>query len=130
MVPEELAAYKGLLRAKEQELVQAIARVEVDGRATSDVDTQDPIDKANGSFAKEYYFQQSDADRAILGLVQAALVRVETGEFGICEACGRPLERKRLEAVPWARHCMRCQKLQDRGAAMNGHPDPEVGLLE
>jgi len=115
MVPEEVEAYKRLLRAKEQELIQAIARVEVDGRATSDVDTQDPIDKANGSFAKEYFFQQSDADRAILGLVQGALSRVAAGEFGLCVACGQPLEQKRLEAVPWARHCIRCQKLQDKG---------------
>jgi len=115
MVPEEVEAYKRLLRAKEQELIQAIARVEVDGRQTSDVDTQDPIDKANGSFAKEYFFQQSDADRAILGLVQGALSRVAAGEFGVCVACGQPLEQKRLEAVPWARHCIRCQKLQDKG---------------
>jgi len=115
MVPEEVEGYKRLLRAKEQELIQAIARVEVDGRATSDVDTQDPIDKANGSFAKEYFFQQSDADRAILGLVKGALSRVAAGEFGMCVACGQPLEQKRLEAVPWARHCIRCQKLQDKG---------------
>ena len=115
MVLSEVEAYKRLLHAKEQELIRSIARTDVDGRATSDVDTQDPLDKANGAFAKEYFFQQSDADRAILGLVQAALARVESGEFGVCVACGQPLEQKRLEAVPWARHCIRCQKLQDKG---------------
>lgn len=111
----EVEAYKRLLNAKQQELMRAIARVETDGRATTDVDTQDPLDKASGSFAKEYFFQQSDSDRAILGLVQAALARAETGEFGICVACGQPVEPKRLEAVPWARHCIGCQKLQDKG---------------
>ena len=115
MVPEEVETYKVRLRAKEQELIGSIARTEVDGRATSDVDTQDPLDKANGAFAKEYFFQQSDADRAILGLVQGALARVHTGEFGICVACAQPVEPKRLDAVPWARHCIRCQKLQDKG---------------
>jgi len=115
MVANEVEAYKRLLHAKEQELIRSIARTDVDGRATSDVDTQDPLDKANGAFDKEYFFQQSDADRAILGLVQAALARVESGEFGVCVACGQPLEQKRLEAVPWARHCIRCQKLQDKG---------------
>ncbi len=114
-VASEVAGYKRLLQVKQEELVRAIARTDVDGRATSDIDTQDPVDKANGSFAKEYFFQQSDAERAILGLVQAALARAENGEFGICVACGQPLEPKRLEAVPWARHCIRCQKLQDKG---------------
>jgi DnaK suppressor protein len=111
----EVETYKARLRAKEQELIRSIARTEIDGRATSDVDTQDPLDKANGSFAKEYFFQQSDADRAILGLVQGALARMQTGEFGICVACGQPVESRRLEAVPWARHCIGCQKMQDKG---------------
>jgi DnaK suppressor protein len=115
MVAKEVEAYKRLLRAKEQELIHSIAKIEVDGRETSDVDTQDPVDKANGSIAKEYFFQQGDYDRAILGLVQAALGRAEGGEFGACVACGQPVEKKRLEAVPWARHCIRCQGLQDKG---------------
>ena len=115
MVAKEVEAYKRLLRAKEQELIHSIAKIEVDGRETSDVDTQDPVDKANGSLAKEYFFRESDYDRAILGLVQAALGRVESGEFGACVACGQIVEKKRLEAVPWARHCIRCQRLQDKG---------------
>lgn len=115
MVPEEVETYKVRLRAKEQDLMRSIARIEVDGRATSDVDTQDPLDKANGSFAKEYFFQQSDADRAILGLVQGALARVQAGEFGTCVECGQAVEPKRLEAVPWALHCIGCQKMQDKG---------------
>jgi len=115
MVGKEVETYRQLLRAKEQELISSISKIEVDGRETSDVDTQDPVDKANGSFAKEYFFQQGDYDRAILGLVQAAINRTKTGQFGRCEACGQLLEKKRLEAVPWARHCIRCQKLQDKG---------------
>ncbi len=115
MVASEVEAYKRLLHVKQQELIRSIARTDVDGRATSDIDTQDPLDKANGAFAKEYFFQQSDADRAILGLVEAALARAESGEFGLCAACGQPMEPKRLEAVPWARHCIRCQEMQDKG---------------
>jgi DnaK suppressor protein len=115
MVAKEVEAYKRLLRAKEQELIRSIAKIDVDGRETSDVDTQDPVDKANGSIAKEYFFQQGDYDRAILGLVQAALGRADGGEFGACVACGQPVEKKRLEAVPWARHCIHCQDLQDKG---------------
>jgi DnaK suppressor protein len=114
MVAKEVEGYKRLLRAKEQELIHSIAKIEVDVRETSDVDTQDPVDKANGSLAKEYFFRESDYDRAILGLVQAALGRVESGEFGVCVACVQAVEKNRLEAVPWARHCIRCQKLQDK----------------
>ena len=115
MVGKETRAFRQRLRAKEQELISSIAKIEVDGRTFTDIGTQDLADKANGSFTKESLFQQSDYDRAILGLVQAALQRAENGGFGQCAECGEPVEKKRLEAVPWARHCLRCQKLQDKG---------------
>lgn len=114
-VAEAVEAYKGLLRAKEQELIRAIATVECAGREMSGPDPQDPLDKASGSFVKEFLFRESDYDREILSLVQDALMRAENGEFGACAACGKPMDQKRLEAVPWARHCMRCQNLQDKG---------------
>lgn len=115
MISKEVRAYKQRLRAKEQELVSSIAKIEVDGREAVEPETQDLADKADGTYIKESLFQQSDSDRAILGLVQAALKRVEKGEFGKCVECGQPVEKKRLEAVPWARHCIRCQKLLDKG---------------
>jgi len=115
MVGKETRAFRQRLRAKEQELISSIAKIEVDGRTFIDIGTQDLADKANGSFTKESLFQQSDSDRAILGLVQGALQRAENGGFGQGAECGEPVEKKRLEAVPWARHCIRCQKLQDKG---------------
>jgi DnaK suppressor protein len=115
MVGKQVEAFRKRLQAKEQELISSIAKIEVDGRAFSDTGTQDLADKANGSFAKESLFQQSDYDRAILGLVQAVLQRAENGGFGKCVECGEPVDTKRLEAVLWARHCIRCQKLQDKG---------------
>ena len=114
MVARAARGYRQRLRAKEQELISSIAKIEGDGRTFTDIGTQDLADKANGSFTKESLFQQSDYDRAILGMVQAALQRAESGGFGKCVECGQPVERKRLEAVPWGRHCIRCQKLQDK----------------
>ncbi len=110
-----MKAYRQRLQAKEQELIGSIAKIEVDGRTFTDIGTRDLADKANGSFTKETLFQQSDYDRAILGLVQAALQRAENGGFGQCAERGKPVEKKRLEAVPWARHCIRCRKVQDKG---------------
>jgi len=96
-------------------LISSIAKIEVDGRTFTDICTRDLADKANGSFTKETLFQQSDYNRAILGLVQAALQRADQSIFGKCVACGELVEKRRLEAVPLARHCIRRQKLQDKG---------------
>lgn len=115
MVAKKVQAYRKRLQAKEQELVSSIAQIETDSRKPGGGETQDLADKANGSFTKESLFQQGDHDRTVLGMVRAALERAETGEYGVCVECGEPVEQKRLDAVPWARHCIRCQKLLDKG---------------
>ncbi|MGH9660309.1 MAG: TraR/DksA family transcriptional regulator, partial [Bryobacteraceae bacterium] len=56
-----------------------------------------------------------DQNRTLLALVQAALRRAQNGDFGMCIVCGEPVDPKRLEAVPWAGHCVACQQLVEQG---------------
>ena len=50
-----------------------------------------------------------------LQLVDDALARIKDGTFGECVSCHEELQQKRLEAVPWARHCIACQEKMERG---------------
>ena len=43
-----------------------------------------------------------------LAAVDAALLRVAEGTYGICEVCQRPIAGERLEAIPWAATCVGC----------------------
>jgi RNA polymerase-binding transcription factor DksA len=45
--------------------------------------------------------------------VADALDRIGRGTFGRCEGCGRPIARERLEVLPRARLCIRCQRRED-----------------
>ena len=45
-----------------------------------------------------------------LGLVEEALDRIKCGDYGSCQECGRPIPRKRLRIIPWARYCIECQQ--------------------
>ena len=70
--------------------------------------------------ASQVFDQQRDLalrDRAIgqLAQVDAALGRLETGSFGTCLRCLREIAPARLEALPWAAHCIECQSALDRG---------------
>ena len=40
--------------------------------------------------------------------VDAALLRVADGTYGVCEVCGRGIAHERLEAIPWAATCVAC----------------------
>jgi DnaK suppressor protein len=46
--------------------------------------------------------------------IQAALARLEAGTYGICEACGGTISAARLEVLPMARHCVRCQEQAEK----------------
>ncbi|MBA2380550.1 MAG: TraR/DksA C4-type zinc finger protein [Chloroflexi bacterium] len=47
--------------------------------------------------------------------VEAALARLDDGTFGTCARCGLPIAAERLEALPWASHCIDCQRIVGRG---------------
>ena len=50
------------------------------------------------------------AEERLLAEVKAALGRIEAGTFGRCEWCDHPVPHPRLDAVPYARRCVRCAK--------------------
>src|SRR5262249_17032389 len=56
-------------------------------------------------------------ERRELEEIQAAAARLATGSFGRCESCGAAIPLFRLRAVPWARHCLACQRKEERDAS-------------
>ena len=112
---KKIDQYRKRLLTKQDELERIVSRVEHDGRAADEETPQDLADKAANSYTKEFLFSQSNHDRDVLNLVIEALRRIEEGHYGECVHCGEEMHHKRLEAVPWARHCIPCQELQELG---------------
>ncbi len=110
-----LTSYKKRLLAKRQELTEAYNRDKNYGRESDSGGTQDLADKASTSYTKEFLYSLSNSERIVLQEVEDALTRIEEGEFGVCEECGEPIHKKRLDAVPWARYCLACQEAFDKG---------------
>lgn len=50
-----------------------------------------------------------DQRAIILKSVQAALDRLDAHVYGVCLQCEEPIPEKRLNAIPWASHCVNCQ---------------------
>lgn len=115
MDKRKILSYRKRLLEKQEELRRVVAKSEQDGREADDEVTQDPADKASNSYTKEFLFHQSDDNHRILHLIQEALERMEDGSYGLCVECHEDVQVKRLEAVPWARHCFECQEKQEKG---------------
>jgi DnaK suppressor protein len=103
------------LETRRQELRHMVTRNQQDGRTADDEATQDVADRAASSYNKEFLFSQSNNDRQLLNMVDGALARIHEGSFGECVSCGKEINAKRLEAVPWTRHCIACQEKAEKG---------------
>ena len=115
MDKKRLDYYKKKLQTRREELAKTIARTEEEGRTADDDPTVDLADKAANSYTKEFLFGQTNTDRAILQLIDDALVRMRTNKYGTCVECEEELAQKRLEAVPWARYCVSCAEKHEQG---------------
>ena len=85
------------------------------GQEASDEGSDDVVDRANNAYSRELLFSLSDSERHTLLRVEEALQRVESGTYGICVNCGNEIRPGRLRAVPWARYCIDCQELAEKG---------------
>jgi DnaK suppressor protein len=115
MDKKKLDYFKKRLETRQQELRRMVSRTEQDGRTVDEGSAQDVADKAASSYNKEFLFHQSNNDRQLLQMVENALSRIREGAFGECISCGKEINPKRLEAVPWTRHCIECQEKLEQG---------------
>ena len=81
------------------------------GKDQEDDSIKDLGDQANTAYTREFFFELGNGDRRLLRDVVAALQKIDDGSFGNCERCGETIADKRLEALPFARHCIDCQRL-------------------
>jgi DnaK suppressor protein len=117
-----LAELEKELRAKRDELRAHLRRHQSEVADRSGVLIPDDM----GALATEDFLQDMtrealERERQLLREVEAALARMETGEYGICESCGEEISPRRLQALPWARYCLRCaEQMQNRSSSEAG----------
>jgi DnaK suppressor protein len=115
MEKKRLEYFRKRLEERQHQLRRNVSRTAEDGRRPDEEATQDIADRAASSYNKEFLFHQSNNERQLLQMVEGALSRIHEGSFGQCISCGRDINPKRLEAVPWTRHCIECQEKLEQG---------------
>src|ERR1044071_10119064 len=115
MDKKKLESFKKRLEERQLARRKSVSRTEEDGRIADQDTAQDIADRAASSYTKEFLFSQSNNERQLLRMVDGALARIREGNFGECIHCGKEINSKRLEAVPWTRHCIECQEKLEQG---------------
>jgi len=106
----ELEKYKAILLAKQAELSGGL-------RNRDEIlieKTPDALDEVQLAGERELAIRTLDREASLLRNVRGALSRINDGSFGVCMHCEEDIKPKRLEALPWAAFCIRCQEAADR----------------
>lgn len=117
--------FKTLLEKKRTELANDFNAARTRGVEESSEGDKDYVDYAVSSYTKEFLLSLSDMERRQLVAVEDALVAIKDGSYGTCIECEEAIETKRLDAVPWARYCLECQELADRGLLRDSDDDDD-----
>jgi DnaK suppressor protein len=107
-MPTEFEAIRQKLLQQKQELLARAAKVRADITRTSG-----PLDK---DFAEQVVQMENDAVLAGIGEATAAelaqinraLAQLDHGNYGICSNCGKPIDERRLQALPYSDRCITC----------------------
>ena len=115
MNKKQLERYRKLLLAKREDLFALVRAARTSEKEGGDEDAPDLGDRALSTMTRDLSYRLTVGESDILRRVDAALDRIEVKEYGTCAACGKQVQIGRLDAVPWARHCIECQEAQERG---------------
>jgi DnaK suppressor protein len=74
----------------------------------------DEADASSKLFEREHELALSNNTRELLEQTEHALLRIEAGTYGVCESCGKPIGKARLQAFPRATMCVACKQRQER----------------
>jgi DnaK suppressor protein len=114
----ELAKLRDQLAAEAAEMRADLERAESDiaarlGESVGDAG-DDQADVGAKAFEREHELALTYNARELLAQNERALARIEAGTYGVCESCGEPIGKARLQAFPRAALCVRCKQREER----------------
>jgi DnaK suppressor protein len=107
---EKMDEMKGiLLKMKEETLHEIRKSLKLGSDITTGEPSGDIYDQASSERDRELGLLLGDREREKLRNIDEALLKVEEGEYGICEECEEEIPLGRLKVMPFARYCVKCK---------------------
>jgi DnaK suppressor protein len=109
----DVNTYKDALLRKRGEIIEAGGVKPLQASMDNNTRQGDMADQASGNNEVHIALKLKQTDAKILRAIEEALVRIDNGTYGVCRDCGEPIAEARLNAIPWARVCIKCKEKQN-----------------
>src|SRR5512137_1648746 len=87
-------------------------------------------DSGTDNFDRDFALSLLSADQDAIYEIEEALKRIEKNTYGVCELTGKPIPRKRLEAIPWTRFTVQAQAQLERDGALRQRRLGALGTVD
>src|SRR3989442_10005262 len=118
---KELTELKERLLAERRGLQSQLDEVEESTFATNQSDLtgemgfdEEYADAGTATFERERDLSLVNNLRDLMERIDKALVKIEEGTYGLCDRCGKPIEKVRLKALPYANLCLKDKQAEER----------------
>jgi DnaK suppressor protein len=118
---KELTVIKKRLQGEREELERQFAEIEQSSFGTPQSEMSGEVsfdeeyaDSGTFTFERERDLSLSNNIRDLIEKIDRALGRIESGTYGLCERCGRPIEKPRIKALPYASLCIKDKQAEER----------------
>jgi DnaK suppressor protein len=118
---KELQEFREALLKEQEELRAQLAELEESSFSTPQSDISGEVafdeeyaDSGTATFERERDLSLENNIRDLLDKIDRALARLDDGTFGICQRCGKPIEKARLKALPYASLCIKDKQAESR----------------
>jgi DnaK suppressor protein len=124
LTKKEIDLFKKDLLQRRAELLGDVSSLEAETKDHSSGNNSnmadDMADAGNDSFEHESTLGLMEKERKLFKEIEAALVRIDEGIYGVCLETGKPIGKIRLEFKPWARYCIEvARELEKKGLINN-----------
>lgn len=120
----EIESFKTLLLAKRREILGDVNYMEHETLHKSRSELSNVpfhmADQGTDNYEQEFTLELMDSERKVLRKIDQALMRIQEGVYGICIENKERIPRERLKAIPWARYCVKCAELVEKGVIDRG----------
>jgi DnaK suppressor protein len=118
---EKRAHFRQLLIDQLRQYTEQIRSDQAAALELNNEDVKDSVDLSVLDLNKEIMFRLGERDSKLVADIDQALLRIEEGSYGICARCGKPIDERRLEAIPTARYDAACQTAIENANGEDDH---------